>query len=507
MEPSSISPPPAPPATAVPFPAEPNDHLPPPIPEPPSNHPPYAEMIYTAIEALKEKDGSSKRAIAKYIEQVYTQLPPNHSDLLTQHLNHLKSRGLLQMVKKSYALPRSVPVSVPGPAPTQGTSAVPAAVVAITTTPRPRGRPRKAQNPVQNSPLPQDTVNVQVQQNAEPVWAALGLADEPVQAEGSGKKRGRPKKSGILGAGLTKRGRPPGSGKKPGRPPKATTTDVSASAGPKRRPGRPPKNQSQPTLIPFAPAVSAASVDTEHVAASAETAPVDADAALGPRARGRPKKYADEMIAAGRGRGRGRGRGGGGRGRGRGRGELPAQPRKPGARPVGRPKKGSTSASTSQNAANEDLRRKLEHFQSKVKESLAVLKPHFNHESPVTAIAAIQELEVLGTMDLNVPLRDETLPHQVELPPPQPPVQQQQQPPQQQLQQPPQQPPQQHLAPQQLPPQPPIFQQTYPPFHLPQFHHHQPSLQFQQQQQQPPQPPPQLFQHQAQPPSHQQFHP
>ncbi|KAG4927433.1 hypothetical protein JHK82_053206 [Glycine max] len=135
-------------------------------------------MIYTAIEALKEKDGSSKRAIAKYIEQVYTQLPPNHSNLLTQHLTHLKSRGLLQMVKKSYALPRSVPVSVPGPAPTEGTSTVPTVVVAITTTPRPRGRPRKAQNPVQNSPLAQDTVNVQVQQNAEPVWAALGLADE-----------------------------------------------------------------------------------------------------------------------------------------------------------------------------------------------------------------------------------------------------------------------------------------------------------------------------------------
>ncbi|KAL3009663.1 hypothetical protein AAZX31_07G096700 [Glycine max] len=499
MEPSSISPPPAPPATAVPFPAEPNDHLPPPISEPPSNHPPYAEMIYTAIEALKEKEGSSKRAIAKYIEQVYKEhLPPNHSILLTQHLTLLKSSGMLQMVKKSYALPRSVPLT--GAAPAQAHDAATSALQL--TSPRPRGRPRKAQIPVQN--LPQD-INVQVQQNAEPVWAALGLADEPVQTEGSSKKRGRPKKSVTPGAGPAKRGRPPGSGKRLGRPPKdksvtTTTTDVS---GPKRRPGRPPKNQSQPTPIPFAPADAAAAVGTEYVAA-AETVPVDAAAALGPRARGRPKKYADEMVAAGRGRGRGRGRGGGGgRGRGRGRGQLPAQLRKSGARPVGRPKKvgqGSTSASTTQNAANEDLRRKLEHFQSKVKESLAVLKPHFNHESPVTAIAAIQELEVLGTMDLNAPLRDETLPPQEE----QPPLQQQQQPPQQQFPPPQQQPPQQHLAPQQLPPQPqaPIFQQTYPPFHLPQFHHHQPTLQFQQQPQ-----PPQLFQHQAQPPSHQQFHP
>lgn len=46
--------------------------------------------------------------------------------------------------------------------------------------------------------------------------------------------------------------------------------------------------------------------------------------------------------------------------------------------------------------------------QSKVKESLGVLKPYFNHESPVTAIAAIQDLEVLATFDLKAPLRDET---------------------------------------------------------------------------------------------------
>nr|KYP65509.1 Histone H1 [Cajanus cajan] len=472
MDPSSIPPPSVPPPTAVPFPAEPNDHPPP--PDPPANHPPYAEMIYTAIEALKEKNGSSKRAIGKYIEQVYKdQLPPNHSTLLTHHLNRLKTTGLLQMVKKSYALPRSAPLPglAPQPLPPGGS-------------PRPRGRPRKAQNP--------ETANVQ--QNAEPVWAALGLADEPLQAESGKKRPGRPKKNAVPGAGPSRRGRPPGSVKRPGRPPKAKTDTAEASVGPKRGPGRPPKNQTQATPIPFAQPAGADPV-AEPVAAAA-----DAGAVLGPRARGRPKKYADEVVAAGRGRGRGRGRGG--RGRGRGRGGLPAPPR-PGARPVGRPKKGSTYASTSQNAANDDLRRKLEHFQSKVKESLAVLKPHFNHESPATAIAAIQDLEELGIMDLNAPLRDETLPHQEELPPPQPPVQPQQlQLPRQQLPPPPQQqqqPPQQNLPPQQLPPQAPIFPQDFPAFHLQPFQQH---LQFQQQQQ--PQPP-QLFQ--PPPQHHQQFHP
>lgn len=76
--------------------------------------------------------------------------------------------------------------------------------------------------------------------------------------------------------------------------------------------------------------------------------------------------------------------------------------------------------------------------QSKVRESLGVIKPHFNHESPVTAIAAIQELEILASMDLNAPLRDELQqPQQL----PQPPTPQHQpitQP--QQLQQPPPQP-------------------------------------------------------------------
>lgn len=64
-------------------------------------------MIYAAITALKERDGSSKRAIAKYIEGAYTGLPPTHSALLTHNLKRLKDAGLLVMVKKSYMLPGS----------------------------------------------------------------------------------------------------------------------------------------------------------------------------------------------------------------------------------------------------------------------------------------------------------------------------------------------------------------------------------------------------------------
>ncbi|KAI3724321.1 hypothetical protein L2E82_36093 [Cichorium intybus] len=86
------------------------DHVVEPPPALPTNHPhpPYPEMIIQAIAALKDRDGSSKQAISKYIEKVYTNLPPTHSVLLTHHLKNLRNQGQLIMVKYSYMLaPRS----------------------------------------------------------------------------------------------------------------------------------------------------------------------------------------------------------------------------------------------------------------------------------------------------------------------------------------------------------------------------------------------------------------
>uniref|UniRef100_A0A7N0VAJ5 H15 domain-containing protein n=1 Tax=Kalanchoe fedtschenkoi TaxID=63787 RepID=A0A7N0VAJ5_KALFE len=67
-------------------------------------HPPYEEMIITAIEALKEKNGSSRQAIAKYIQHAYTNLPPAHPAMLTHHLKRMKKAGQLVMIKYSYML-------------------------------------------------------------------------------------------------------------------------------------------------------------------------------------------------------------------------------------------------------------------------------------------------------------------------------------------------------------------------------------------------------------------
>ncbi|XP_019436726.1 PREDICTED: uncharacterized protein LOC109343059 isoform X2 [Lupinus angustifolius] len=444
MDPSSIPPPPPP--TVVPFTDEPN----PPPPPPPTSLPSYADMIYKAIEALKEKNGSTKRAISKYISEVYNPyLPPSstHSTLLTQNLKRLKDNGFIQMVNNSYMLPRSVPV-LP--------SSEDSAKVS-----RPRGRPRKVQ--VQ----PQELVQV-VQQNAEPVWAALGLSDEPqvlnMVPEIERKRLGRPRKSAVAvesvgelvvsgTVGSRGRGRPPGSKnkKKLGRPAKnelvavvAVEVDGGGSGGVKRRPGRPRKNQ-QGVLVPLAPAAEGG--------VPVDLAGGDVPVAVAASIRGRPKRNA----GVGSGRGRGRGRGGG---------TLPAQRRSSFGRPVGRPRKGTTSANTSQNVAADDgdFKRKLEHFQSKVKESLEVLKPYFTHESPLSAIAAIQDLEVLGAMDLNAPLeQDEPLPHQPLQPPPQHHI----------LQQP------LALAPQQFfQHQYPQFQQLYQPQQY-QNQHQQPPQQFQ----------------------------
>lgn len=105
-------------------------------------------MIYTAIAALKERDGSSRRAIAKYIEQVYPSLPPTHSALLTHHLKRLKNSGHLEMVKKSYKIPGPPRSDASLPLPTD--SAGPTSPLV---SPRGRGRPPKPKS-IPDQPLP-----------------------------------------------------------------------------------------------------------------------------------------------------------------------------------------------------------------------------------------------------------------------------------------------------------------------------------------------------------------
>ncbi|GKV05144.1 hypothetical protein SLEP1_g17186 [Rubroshorea leprosula] len=367
------------------------------------NHPTYSEMIYEAIGALKERDGSSRRAIAKYIEGAYKNLPPTHSALLTHHLKRLKSNGHLVMVKKSYKLPRSdnhLPEA----------SAADAAAVPVPTSDaagpkRSRGRPPKSKLTTTPAvePISQSVVvgsgqadaggsNVQLQPAAEVVKRAAGA--------------GRRKKNGPVAAaaerGLKKvRGRPPksaatGAKKNTGRPKKMTSTGLStvvAQNGVKRKRGRPPKAQVQPQAQPIV--VPYANDATTNYTTSNIGVPNT------PRSRGRPSKIAALPIAVGGGKRRGRPPKVAGV-------SKPMKPKKSTGKPVGRPKKTTEVPvqQTSLTAAYGDLQRKLQFFQSKVKQAVDMLKPQFTSESNTSAVAVIQELEGLAAMDISVPFRE-----------------------------------------------------------------------------------------------------
>uniref|UniRef100_A0A5B7C2R7 Putative histone H1-like n=1 Tax=Davidia involucrata TaxID=16924 RepID=A0A5B7C2R7_DAVIN len=73
-------------------------------PKKPRAHPPYVEMIKEAIVALKERTGSSKYAISKFIEEKQKGLPPNFQKLLLVQLKKLVASGKLTKVKNSFKL-------------------------------------------------------------------------------------------------------------------------------------------------------------------------------------------------------------------------------------------------------------------------------------------------------------------------------------------------------------------------------------------------------------------
>lgn len=69
------------------------------------SHPPYFQMAVEAIATLRERKGSSRRAIAKYIEAHYkSDLPSNFKKLLTNQLRILSEKGKLVQVKRSFKL-------------------------------------------------------------------------------------------------------------------------------------------------------------------------------------------------------------------------------------------------------------------------------------------------------------------------------------------------------------------------------------------------------------------
>ncbi|XP_060205508.1 uncharacterized protein LOC132633247 [Lycium barbarum] len=155
------------PPTPTPPPTQPLPQPPPPTHPTPSfstTHPDYAEMITAAITALKEKEGSSRIAISKYIDRVYSNLPPNHSALLTHHLKRLKNSGYLAMVKHSYML--AVPGSAPPPPPSTNAVDSNGSDVSAFTKRKP-GRPPKLKPEAQQQPQAQFQDQFQAQLQAQ----------------------------------------------------------------------------------------------------------------------------------------------------------------------------------------------------------------------------------------------------------------------------------------------------------------------------------------------------
>ena len=68
-----------------------------------SAHPKYEDMVKAAILALKDRNGSSVPAIAKYLAANY-KLPDNFKKILSTQLKNLVNSGKLLKVKASYKL-------------------------------------------------------------------------------------------------------------------------------------------------------------------------------------------------------------------------------------------------------------------------------------------------------------------------------------------------------------------------------------------------------------------
>ncbi|XP_071735398.1 HMG-Y-related protein A-like [Rutidosis leptorrhynchoides] len=155
----------------------------------PPSLPPYTEMIFAAIDALKEKEGVTESSISNYIESTCGYLPDEHTTILTENLNKLVENGELMLLNNSYT---RADIS--------------------TTAKRGRGRPPKAKDPAAETRVPaqaQAQAETEGQPgsevkrgrgrpkkdpNAPPSAKKVKVATVPTPPSKTGRPRGRPRK-------------------------------------------------------------------------------------------------------------------------------------------------------------------------------------------------------------------------------------------------------------------------------------------------------------------------
>ncbi|XP_068659741.1 HMG-Y-related protein A-like [Aristolochia californica] len=238
-----------------------------------AHHPPYEQMIIKAIVDLNEKKGSSRKAIAKFIDASFSNLPHSHAALLSHHLRRLKKKGVLQMVKHSYKLPKNPPKNPNslGQSRGRGRPPKPKPLIDPSAPKRGRGRPPKPKpeglsglprrprgRPRKDSFIIPATIAtlaaVPIAGTASGITAAVPQSKIPLPVGESPRPRGRPRKVDRVD-GNEKRSR--------GRPRKVGGPVVSSSPLVKRPRGRPRKVvAAAPAPVPpaeIAPALESAS--------------------------------------------------------------------------------------------------------------------------------------------------------------------------------------------------------------------------------------------------------
>ncbi|KAI3825139.1 hypothetical protein L1987_06615 [Smallanthus sonchifolius] len=214
-------------------------------PAPASNPilPRYPELILAAIEALDSKKGANKSRISNQIQASYGSVPAAHKTLLSHHLNKMRASGELALIKNNYVKrdPNSPPPRGRG-RPSKPKEPVPEGTFISPS--RPRGRPRKSLEPFNPISAP----SVSGRKRGRPRKTGMVVAAPSV----SGRKRGRPRKTETVVAPTPT----PSIGEEKGRgPPRMVLTDGDSTlppSGEKKGRGRPRKVKTDAdlTLLP-----------------------------------------------------------------------------------------------------------------------------------------------------------------------------------------------------------------------------------------------------------------